>query len=66
MVFGGFAKNGFPRLRRVRPETAMPLSISNRSEKASNDHACRHGLVCAGIDEDERTGEAVAAVGVVE
>jgi hypothetical protein len=33
---------------------------------ASNNHACRDGFVRAWVDEDEGTGEAVAAVGVVE
>ncbi len=47
-------------------ETAMPLSLSSRSEASLHDHSCGDGLVGAWIDEDEGTSEAVAAVGVVE
>lgn|GEM_PF-1939748 len=32
MIFGGFANYGFPGLRRVRPGTAMPRSLSSCSE----------------------------------
>ncbi len=54
------------RLAPATAGTAMPLSLSNCSEATLHDHACGDGLVGAWIDEDEGTGEAVAAVGVVE
>lgn len=66
MIFGDFANYGFHGLHGVRPGTAIPLSLSSCSEATLHDHACGDGLVGAWIDEDEGTGEAVAAVGVVE
>ncbi len=69
MCFHEFDKKIPQGVRISPPGNARPSKNYKRQDKCptgSDDHAGRHGLVRARVDEDERTSEAVAPVGVVE
>ena len=69
MCFHDFDKKIPQSVRISPPGNARPSKNYKRQDKCptgSDDHAGRDGFVRAGIDEDEGTSEAVAAVGVVE